>query len=418
MNEKGAAYLVEQYPIEKIREQFPALQRIEHDHFVAYFDGPGGTQVAGRVIDAMANYMKNGVANLGGTYSTAMETVFLVEEARQHVATLLGAKKENIAFGANMTTLAFRLARALSNEWERDQGNIVVTEMDHHANIDPWVTAAQEKGVGIRYIPFAKETNTLQFDKLDKMITEDTKLVAVGLASNAIGTITNCEAIIRRAKDVGSLVIVDAVHAVPHFAVDFEQLGADVLFCSAYKFFGPHVGIAAIEEELFSRLYPFKLRPAPNEYPAKLETGTLNFEGLVGVIEAVRFVASIGQGNLLRDQILSAYEKMGTYEHYLAERLRRGLRNIKYVTLHEADDDVAKTPTVSFQVDRLEANDVCQQLARKYALHLEYGHFYAKTLVEKMQIDRGGLVRAGIAPYNTVEEIDRLIEAVEQIDFP
>ncbi|HLS65998.1 MAG TPA: cysteine desulfurase-like protein [Pseudogracilibacillus sp.] len=410
--------MVEHYPIDKVREQFPALQRIEHDHFVAYFDGPGGTQVAGRVIDAMANYMKNGVANLGGTYSTAMETAFIVEEARQHVANLLGAKKENIAFGANMTTLAFRVARALSSEWSHSKGNIVVTEMDHHANIDPWVTAALEKGIEVRYIPFQQETKTLQLEKLDEIISDDTKLVAVGLASNAIGTITDCAKIIQRAKDVGALVIVDAVHAVPHFVVDFEQLGADVLFCSAYKFFGPHVGIVAIEENLFNRMHIFKLRPASDEYPAKLETGTLNFEGLVGVIEAVRFMASIGEGNILREQILSAYEKMERYEHYLAERLRQGLQTIDYVMLHQANDNVKKTPTVSFQVDRLEAKDVCQQLARKYALHLEYGDFYAQTLVEKMGLDRGGLIRAGIAPYNTVEEIDRLIEAVQQIDFP
>lgn len=408
----------EHYPIEKVREQFPALQRIEQDHFVAYFDGPGGTQVAGRVIDAMANYMKNGVANIGGTYSTAMETAFIIGEAREHVAHLLGAKKENIAFGANMTTLAFRLARALSREWNKDSGNIVVTEMDHHANIDPWVTAANEKGLAVHYIPFQKEMNTLQLDHLDEIITEDTKLVAVGLASNAIGTITDCTQIIKRAKNVGAITIVDAVHAVPHFVVDFEQIGADVLFCSAYKFFGPHVGIAAIEETLFEQIEMFKLRPAPDNVPAKLETGTLNFEGLVGVIEAVRFIASIGEGNVLREQILSAYKKMEPYEYYLAERLRQGLKEIDYVTLHQASDDVAKTPTVSFQVDRLEANDVCQQLARKHALYLEYGDFYAQTLVEKMDVDRGGLIRAGIAPYNTEEEIDRLIYALKHIEFP
>lgn len=407
---------ISDYPINQIREEFPALQRIEQDHFVGYFDGPGGTQVAKSVIEAMATFMKNGVSNLGGSYPTALETAFLVDEAREHAAILLGTNKENIAFGANMTTLTFQVSRALSENWEHSGGNIVITEMDHHANIDPWVTAAQTKNVTVHTLEVNRETKTLDIHHLDEMINDETRLVAIGLASNAIGTINDIIPVIRRAKEVGALVVVDGVHAVPHFAVNFKALGADFLFCSAYKFFGPHVGIVAIDEKVFTDLTPFKLQPAPNEAPEKLETGTLNFEGLVGVTEAIRFLASIGEGNLLRERLISAYKKMTEYEEYLADHLREGLASLKHVTLHQAGDDVFKTPTIAFTVNGMEAKLVCHHLAQNHALHLEYGDFYAMTLVEKLNIKNGGLVRAGIAPYNTLEEIDRLIQAVAELN--
>src|SRR5690625_4743054 len=301
------------YPIQNIREKFPALQRIEREHFVGYFDGPGGTQVVNTAIEAMATYMKNGVSNLGGSYPTALETGVIVNEAREHVATLLGAQKENIAFGANMTTLSFRIARAVSENWGYGKGNIVVTEIDHHANIDPWITAAHSRNVKVEKLTFNPNMKTLEYHALEETITEETKLVALGLASNAIGTINDYTPIIRRAKEVGALVALDAVHAVPHFSVNFQDLGADFLFCSAYKFFGPHVGIVAIGVRAFNEMNIFKLQPVLNEPPEMLETGTLNFEGLIGVTEAIKFMASIGKGNLLREQIDSAYEKMLVY---------------------------------------------------------------------------------------------------------
>jgi len=408
--------MAKEFPIEQIREEFPALQRIEKDYFVGYFDGPGGTQVAKSVISAMATYMKNGVSNLGGTYPTALETGFVVEEAREHAAILLGADKENIAFGSNMTSLAFRVSRAVSEKWAQSRGNIVITEMDHHANVDPWITAARTKNLAIHTIKVNSDSKTLDLSTLEKLITKETKLVAIGLASNAIGTINDYKPVIERAKEVGALVAADAVHAVPHFAVDFKSLGADFLFCSAYKFFGPHVGIVAIRDEIFRELDVFKLQPAPKEPPQKLETGTLNFEGLVGVTEAIRFMASMGDGNLLREQLESAYENLLVYENHLAERLRQGLLEIDHVTLFQAGSDVEKTPTVAFQVKGMEANLVCHHLAGGHALHLEYGDFYAKTLVEKLRAQKG-LVRAGIAPYNTTEEINRLIQAVAGLDI-
>ncbi len=407
--------VADNYPLEFIRDQFPALQRIEKDYFVGYFDGTGGTQVAKSVIEVMATYMKNGVSNMGGSYPTALETAFLVDEARHHVAILLGTDKKNIAFGANMTSLAFRISRALSETWESREGNIVVTEIDHHANVDPWITAARTKGLNIHTLQVNPDTKTLDLSKINDMINEKTKLVAIGLASNAIGTINDYTAVIERAKEVGAFIALDAVHAIPHFTVDFNELGVDFMFCSAYKFFGPHVGIVAISDKAFNHLDVFKLQPASNAPPEKIETGTLNFEGLVGVSEAIRFIASIGEGNLLREQLTSAYSKMQTYENYLAEHLRSHLAELDHVTLCQAGSDISKTPTVAFQINGMEPKLVCHHLAQDYGLHLEYGNFYARTLIEKLNVSHHELVRAGIAPYNTIEEIDRLIDAIDEI---
>lgn len=404
------------YPIEKIREAFPALQRIENDYFAGYFDGPGGTQIAKSVIEAMSNYMKNGVANLGGQSATSKETEEIVEQAREAVGTLLGTEQENIVFGANMTTLTFQIARALGYTWGDDRGNIVVTEMDHHANIDPWITAVEGSNITVNTICVNPETKTLQTDNLHELINEETKLVAIGLASNAIGTINEVVPIIRRAKEVGALVALDGVHAIPHFTVQFNDLGADFLFCSAYKFFGPHVGIVAVKQDIRKELTAFKLDPAPTESTKVLERGTINFEGLVGVKEAIRFIASIGQGNFLREQLNDAFKRIFEYEQFLANRLREGLEKIEHITLYQADKDVFKTPTVAFKVAGMNSRVVCDYLMRNYSLHLESGDFYAKSLIERLGAEeQGGLVRAGIAPYNTEEEIDRLIEALQNI---
>ncbi|MGM8363902.1 cysteine desulfurase-like protein [Virgibacillus sp. W0181] len=404
------------FPIEQVRRQFPALNRTYNNNSVVYFDGPGGSQVAGTVIESMSEYMRSGVANLGGEYETGRETERIVDEARELSATLLGAHKDEIVFGANTTTIAFRIARALFREWNEEDGNIVVTELDHHANIDPWVTAADDRGLDIHKLPLDTSKLTLNTENLEDIITNNTKLVAIGLASNVIGTINNLEPIIKRAKEVGALVAIDAVHAVPHFAVDFKQLGADILFCSAYKFFGPHVGIAAINREVYENLQLFKLRPAPNDLPDKLETGTINFEGLVGVMEAIRVIAGFGEGETLREQLLSGYERMEAYENKLADRLREGLGKIENVIMYQAPDSVRKTPTVAFRVEGTGPEKVCRQMAG-LGVHIEYGDFYAMTLVEKLELgSEGGLIRAGIAPYNTEEEIDRLIKGIEGLN--
>lgn len=404
------------YPIDKIREAFPAIQRIENDYFVGYFDGPGGTQVAKTVIDAISNYMKHGVANNGGASYTSKETEYIVNQARETVATLLGTNPNNIVFGANMTTLAFRIARALQQTWGSVQGNIVVTEMDHHANRDPWISAVADTNIDVRSIRINSTTKTLDISQIEQIITEETKLVAIGIASNAIGTINDIIPVIRRAKEVGALVALDGVHAVPHFTINFNDLGADFLFCSAYKFFGPHVGIVAVKANAIDHLTSFTLEPNTNEPPAMLETGTINFEGLVGVEQAIQFIASIGEGNLLREKLNSAFKKISKYENYLADLLRDGLNQIDEVTLYQADESIHKTPTVAFKVRNMHAKQVCDYLATQYSLHLEYGDFYATCLINKLNAkEDGGLIRAGIAPYNTEEEVNRLIEAISNL---
>ncbi len=402
------------FPIDMIRDEFPATQRIENDQFVSYFDAPGGTQVAKSVVDAMATYMKNGVANLGGVSPTSRETAIIVNHAREHVANLMGSEKENIVFGANMTSLAFSLSHTLSRFWN-DNDSVVITEMDHHANVDPWRLAAEAKGAQVQIIPVDTSTKTLNDENLDRIINQSTKLVAVGLASNAIGTVNDIRPILQRAKEVGAITVVDAVHAIPHFLIDFNQLGADIILGSAYKFFGPHIGFAAIQTSLLDSLIPFKVEPAPSQGPQRLETGTLNFEGLIGVTEAIKFIGQLGEGSDLRQTLTTAYQKLSLYEAYLADRLRKGLAEIDHVVLYEAGEDVLKTPTVAFRLTSMEANLASHYLAQDFAIHVEFGNFYAKNLLHALKVPNGELIRAGIAPYNTVEEIDRLVAAVRSL---
>lgn len=402
------------YSIEEIRRQFPSLQRQHNGNHVAYFDGPGGTQVAETVQMAMINYMKSSVANLHGPYPTSKETESIVDKAREAVSDLIGARPEEVAFGPNMTTLAFSVSRALIRQWQ-GEGEIVVTELDHLANVDPWISAAEDFGLKVKWLEVDPESLTLKTEQLEEVITEKTKLVAVGLASNVVGTISDVETIAEYAKQKGALVAVDAVHAVPHLAVDMNSIGADVLFCSAYKFFGPHIGIAAIRKEIFEPLQTYKAQPAPNEMPEKLETGTKNFEGLAGVIAAVDFIANLGEGETRRQRIVSGYEKIETYENKLASKLREELAEIEGVHVY-VPDSKDKTPTVSFRLAEKSQEEVCQYFVDKYGIYIGSSHFYASTLAEKLGIiDQGSWIRAGIAPYNTEEEIDRLIKAVQEL---
>lgn len=401
--------------IEYVREQFPSLQRIENNQFVAYFDGPSGTQIAKQVIDAIHAYMSNGVANIGGVFPTAKETEQIVLDARKHVAKLIGADEDEIVFGESMTALAFKMAQLVSQDWQGENNNIVITEIDHHANIDPWKRAAEEKGLTVHTLKIDPQTLTLDLSELYSVISKNTKLVAVGLASNAIGTINDVERIITRAKEVGALVALDAVHAVPHIPVNFKQLQSDFLFCSAYKFFGPHVGILAVNKEVISRLKPLNVKPASKDMPQVLETGTNNFEGLLGVTKAVQFLASLGEGNLLSEQLASSYEKLMAYENNLANNLRAELTEIDEVTLYQADATQEKTPTIAFRIDGWHSAEVCQELANEYAIHLDYGKFYADTLIDRLNVSVDGLIRVGISPYNTEEEIDRLITGIKNL---
>jgi cysteine desulfurase family protein (TIGR01976 family) len=403
-----------QYPIHFIREQFPALKRTYHNKPVVYLDGPGGSQVAQSVISAMTEYMSRGGANLHGMFPTSVETETVIADARQAVADLLAAKPEEVSFGANMTTLTLSIARALSRGWKAGD-EIVVTEMDHRANVDPWISVAQDIGMTIRWIKVNPETLTLDLSDIDSIITEKTRLVAVGLSSNAIGTINDVSDITNRAKEVGALVAIDAVHSVPHIPVNRDQLKADILLCSAYKFFGPHVGIAVIRSDLFESLTIYKLEPAPTYIPDKLETGTQNHEGIAGVTAAIDFIASLGEGDTRGEKIVSSYHRVEAYENSLTEKIRAKLREMPKVRVYQASPDVSKTPTIAFQIEGSDPQQVCKWMAEEHSIFVASGHFYASTLADVLDVNEsGGWIRAGLAPYNTEEEVDRFIEAVQQ----
>lgn len=400
------------FPIGAVREQFPALKRTYHGKNVAYFDGPGGSQVVKSAIEAIAGYMERGGANLHGSFPSSWETEEIIADAKGAVADFLNVQANEVAFGANMTTLTIAIANALGKQFNEGD-EIVVTEMDHRANVDPWLLMAKDRGLKVRWIKVDTDSLVLDLSDLNEVINEKTKLVAVGLASNAVGTVVDIEPIVKRTKEVGAIFAADAVHAAPHIPLDRQQQGIDILLCSAYKFFGPHIGIAAIRENIFKDLEPYKLVPAPNNYPDKMETGTQNHEGIAGIEPAIEFFASFGEGQTRRERILSGLENIEAYENRLAKRLRDGLRALEGVILFEAAADVPKTPTIAFQIEGQDPAEVCKIMAEKHSIFIAAGHFYASTLADRLDINKtGGWIRAGLAPYNTEEEVDRLIAGV------
>jgi cysteine desulfurase family protein (TIGR01976 family) len=401
------------FDVRSVREQFPALRRKYDGRGVVYFDGPGGSQGARQAIDAMSGYMERGGANLHGVFPTSTETEEILAETRRAAADFLGAGQDEISFGANMTTLTFAISRALAREW--DEGSeIVVTELDHRANVDPWVIAAHESGATVRWVKVDPETLTLDPDDLERNITERTRLVAVGLASNAVGTVNDVAAVAQKAHAAGAIVAVDAVHAAPHIPIDRDGLGADVITCSAYKIFGPHVGVTAIRRDLFENMDVYRLDPAPGYIPDKLETGTQNHEGIAGVKGALDFIASLGEGTSQREKLGSAMQTIEEHEAELAEAFRAALHDLPGVKLYAAPDGVRKTPTIAFRVEGHTPDEVCARML-EHGFFIAAGDFYASTLAQKLGIsESGGFVRAGLAPYNTEEEVERFVEALER----
>jgi cysteine desulfurase family protein (TIGR01976 family) len=396
-----------------VREHFPALQRTHNGRNVVYLDGPGGSQVARSSIDAVSRYMNRGGANLHGAFPTSVETEEILRDSRQAVADFLGADPDEVAFGANMTTLTFAISRALSRTWDSNT-EIVVTELDHRANVDPWLLAAAERGARVRWVRVNPETLTLEPDDIETAITDRTKLVAVGLASNAVGTVNDVAAIAGRAHEAGAFVAVDAVHAAPHIPIDRDAIGADALTCSAYKFFGPHVGVTAVKRDLLEAMSVYKVEPAPAYIPDKLETGTQNHEGIAGVKGALDFIASLGDGSSPRDRLVSGMRAVEEYEADLAARFRAALREIPGLKLYAAPDGVRKTPTIAFRIEGHTPREFCEHMAEE-GFFVADGHFYASTLARKLGIhDSGGWIRAGLAPYNTEEEIEGFIQSLER----
>ncbi len=403
------------YPINEVRKRFPALQRTYKGKQVVYLDGPGGSQTVVEAIHAVQEYMMKGGANLHGVFPTSIETMDKIGEAKEFVAALFNGKANEVAFGPNATTMMFHAARAIAKTWEEGD-EILLTEIEHHSNIDPWRLEAEDRNVTVKYIPLNTETLTLDLSTLDQLITEKTKLVAVGLASNCIGTINDVKTISKAAKKKGAVVAVDAVHGIPHFYVDREDLGIDLLFSSVYKMFGPHVGLAMIKKELFDQLEFYKVVPSPGYTPDKMEVGTQNHEGIMGVTEAIRFISDLGQGHTMKDKIITGYEAMEKYEDYLVRPVREELRTIDGLTLYQADDSVNKTPTMAFRVDTMTPRDFATRMCEDASIFLADGHFYAYRLAEILGIvDQGSFIRAGISAYNTMEEMERFVAAVKKI---
>ena len=403
------------YQIDKIRARFPALKRMHNGRQVAYFDGPGGTQFLDTAIEAVRDYMTRGGANRHGNFPTSLETEDMLAKVREEVKQFFNAPDHEVAFGPNATSMMFHTSRALAREWKAGD-EIILSELEHHSNIDSWRTAAEDKGATVKYIPFNTETLTLDLDALPSLISPNTKLIAVGSASNCIGTITDVKAISAYAKKVGALFAVDAVHAIPHMFVNVQDLGIDMLFSSTYKFFAAHVGMAVIHKPLFERLYVYKVAPAPNEVPDRLEIGTQNHEGIPSISAAIQFIADIGTGTNLKERIISGYKAIEEHENTLANYIRGEMKKIDGITLYQAADSVPKTPTIAFRAKGISPVDFCVRMCEEFGVFIAEGHFYAFTLAKRLGIsDSGCFIRAGLAPYNSREEGDRFLEGVRSI---
>jgi cysteine desulfurase family protein (TIGR01976 family) len=400
-------------PVKAARAQFPALERTHNGHPVAYFDGPGGTQVPRAVAEAMTEYLFHHNANTHWVYPTSEETDALIAESRRTLAAFLNAEPDEIAFGANMTTLTFHLARALGREWKAGD-EVVITELDHHANVAPWRALEKERGIVIRSVRFDPATGELDLADFAAKLGPRTKLVALGVASNALGTVTMPVELIRQAHAVGAEVFVDAVHYAPHRLVDVKEWGCDFLACSAYKFYGPHIGILYGRKKRIESLDFPKLEPAPNESPERVETGTQNHEGIVGAAAAVEFIAGLGSGETLRQRLATSYAFHARHGQDLLGKLWSGLGAIDGLTLYGPTPDRVRTPTLSFTLRGIATNDVARALAAK-GLFVSNGDFYAMTVIERIGQSADGVVRVGCSCYTTGEEIERLIAAVREI---
>jgi cysteine desulfurase family protein (TIGR01976 family) len=396
--------------VETIRSRFPALERRHKGVPVAYFDGPGGTQLPRSVVDAISDYLLHHNANTHWAYPTSIETDALIESARESLADFLGGRPSEIAFGANMTTLTFHLGRALGRRWAQGD-EVVVTELDHHANVDPWRQLAKERGLTLKAVPFRTATGQLDMDALAAALGPRTRLVAIGAASNALGTINDVRRVADRAHGIGALVFVDAVHYAPHELVDVVALGADFLACSAYKFYGPHVGVLWGRRELVEGLDLPKLEPAPENAPDRLETGTQNHEGIVGAAAAVDFLASLADGATRRARLEAAFRMLRARGQQLVERLWSGLREVDGVTVYGPPPSEPRTPTISFSVRGFASEEVARALAER-AVFVSHGDFYATTAVARLGHAKDGVVRAGCACYTTLDEVERLLSAV------
>lgn len=409
--------------VDYCRRQFPALSRRVGDKPAAFLDGPGGTQVPQRVIDAVSHCLAHTNANCGGQFATSRESDKMLQEAQQGLADFFGADDPaTVVFGQNMTSLTFALSRSLARTW-KSSDEIIVTRLDHDANVSPWVLAAHDAGATVRYAGLKGEDCTLDLEELRRLMSERTRLVAVGCASNAVGTINPVRDIADWAHQIGALVFLDAVHYAPHQLIDVQALGCDFLACSAYKFFGPHIGVLWGRRSLLAELDAYKVRPAPLEPPQKWMTGTQSHEAIAGTLAAVEYLADLGRtlsGNESlprRAALREAYREIGLYERGLCARFLAGLDQLPDVKVWGINDPQRmeeRVATVSFTHDRFAAGQIAQQLGRQ-GFFTWSGNYYALHLTETLGLEPEGMLRVGMVHYNTLAEVERLLEAIHAL---
>ncbi len=418
----NAASLPHSFDISWCRRQFPALTRQIDGQPAIFFDGPAGSQVPERVVEAIGDYLIHRNANHGGLFATSVESDAMLHEAHAAMADLLGADDpDTIAFGPNMTTLTFALSRSLAQTWQSGD-EIMVTRLDHDANVTPWVLAARDAGVTVRHIDIRRDDCTLDMADFEAKLSPRTKLVAVGCASNAVGTINPVAQIAQLAHEVGALVFLDAVHYAPHGLIDVQAWQCDFLACSAYKFFGPHEGILWGRRRLLDELPAYKLRPAPDDLPGRWMTGTQSHEAIAGTMAAVDYLADLGRtldadAPGRRAALSAAYDGITAYERGLAQTLLAGLAKLDDVKVwgiadpNRLDDRV---PTVSITHRRLSPEKLATELAGR-GVFVWHGNFYALPLTDALGLEPEGMVRIGLLHYNTDEEVRRLLTILGEL---
>ena len=418
------------FDLETVRSRFPALSFTDNGIPRIYFDNPAGTQVSQLVVDRMLRCLLEANANLGGYFATSRFADAVVDDAHAAMADLLNAPSpDEIIFGQNMTTLTLHISRSIGRQF-RAGDEIILSRMDHDANVTPWVLLARDLDLEVRWLPFNLDTFEFDLSALDDLLNDRTRLVCVGGASNMTGTIHDIRTISAKAREAGAWTYIDAVQSVPHVPTDVQEIGCDFLACSAYKFFGPHQGILWGRREVLERLEPYKVRPAPDSIPGAFETGTQSHEGMAGTAAAVDYFAWIGE-TMAQDYLKrnERYEGRSRYVHAamsclfdhetkLARHLIEGLRQLPGVTVHGitgADAMARRVPTVSFTAAKMSSADIARALARKN-IFVWSGHNYAVEAARALNIyDSGGGVRVGPVHYNSVDELDRLLVALEEI---
>ncbi len=404
------------------RSQFPALQEQVNNQPAVFFDGPGGTQVPERGINAISDYLRHANANTHGAFLTSQRTDAVIEASRQAMADFLGCDADEVIFGANMTTLTFALSRAIGQTLQPGD-EIVTTRLDHDANVAPW-HSLKERGVIIREVDVDIEDCTLDMEDFARKITPKTKLVAVGYASNAVGTINDVARVVAMAKAVGALSFVDAVHYAPHGPIDVKALDCDFLACSPYKFFAPHSGTIYGKRAHLANLHPYKVRPAGDETPGRWETGTKNHEIMAAITAAIDYLADLGNRShgtpfaSRRAAVTHAMQQIQAYERQLSDYMIPRLLAIPGLSFYGITDSArfgSRTPTVAIRMAKHAPSDVAKHLAAK-GIFVWDGNYYAINLTERLGLeDKGGMVRIGLIHYNTTAEVDRLIAALQEL---